>query len=225
SNEAVCDVFAVAQEEDGQNRNQDDAEQDSCSMGNGVVHDPDKAVDVLAMPFQEFSEADFLFLTPAILVSKLGRNFSGGDPVDQFDRVPGDLRRKCVAHERDHEHKCEIRLYYRGSPQVPKKQGMPLLELDERVQQIGEEDGKDEDRNDAPGTVNNPTDCRQQQNGQQDIQGSAIWECGLQPDLLDTTACRCDEQVGCHCPTGSAPLTYSLGGRMFAALWQAVSTV
>jgi hypothetical protein len=181
-------------------------------LGNLAVHGSYKAIDVLPMPRQERPNAGLLFVTPAILVAELGRNLSGGesvkqnrDPVDEFDRIPGYPRCKRVARERDYEHKSEIRLYYRGPPQVPKQQGMPLLELDERVQQIGEEDGKDEDRNDATGTVNNPTDCRDEQNGQHDIQGSAIWEYGPQACPLHTTALRCTEHVVGHCPNGKRP--------------------
>lgn len=140
-----------------------------------------KAVDVPAMTLQERSEADFLFITLAILVSELGRNVSGGEPikqdrdiVNQFGCIPSDAGCKRLAQKHDDEHKSEIHLYHHRSPQVSKQQGMQLQELDDRVQLVGEKYGKDEDRNDAPGAVDNPTRHRHEQNCQQHFPGSTI---------------------------------------------------
>src|SRR5271166_4603401 len=53
---------------------------------------------------------------------------------------------------------------------------MPLQELDHRIDQIGKKYGEDEDQNDMPSTVHGCTHPGNQENGQQDIDGTAIRE-------------------------------------------------
>src|SRR5271156_5919116 len=83
----------------------------------------------------------------------------------------------------EHEEQQKRHVDFRNvrSPEVFEKERVPLQELDDRIDQVGEEDGEAEDEDDGASDVHGNNDDCEEQSGQQDVEGATIWEGHVSP--------------------------------------------